>query len=130
MVLTHVKWYISGKSRSFCKFGKHFSWAVELSKKLMVIKIIDVKNSTVIPGLIDCHDHIASFGYDIAGRWGLVEPQSKRHMRIASVLRTTLESGYTTLRDAGGLPAGIREAISEDFLLLYLSLPNYIVCAC
>lgn len=79
-------------------------------------EIIDVKNSTVIPGLIDCHDHIASFGYDIAGRWGLVEPQTKRYMRIASVLRTTLESGYTTLRDAGGLPAGIREAISDDLI--------------
>ena len=79
-------------------------------------EIIDVRNSIVIPGLIDCHDHIASFGYDIAGRWGLVEPQSKRYMRIASVLRTTLESGYTTLRDAGGLPAGIRDAISEDLI--------------
>ena len=80
------------------------------------VEIIDFNDSTVIPGLIDCHDHLASFGYDIAGRWGLVESQSQRYMRIASVLRQTLETGYTTVRDAGGLPAGIRDAITEKLI--------------
>ena len=80
------------------------------------VEIIDFNDSTVIPGLIDCHDHLASFGYDIAGRWGLVESQSQRYMRIASVLRLTLETGYTTVRDAGGLPAGIRDAITENLI--------------
>lgn len=80
------------------------------------VEIIDFNDSTVIPGLIDCHDHLASFGYDIAGRWGLVESQSQRYMRIASVLRQTLETGYTTVRDAGGLPAGIRDAITENLI--------------
>ena len=80
------------------------------------VEIIDFYDSTVIPGLIDCHDHLASFGYDIAGRWGLVESQSQRYMRIASVLRQTLETGYTTVRDAGGLPAGIRDAITENLI--------------
>ena len=31
-------------------------------------EVIDARAYTVIPGLIDCHDHIASFGYEIAGR--------------------------------------------------------------
>ena len=79
-------------------------------------EIIDAKDFTVIPGLIDCHDHIASFGYEIAGRWGITEQQSHRHMRIASTLQQTLQSGYTTIRDAGGLPAGFREAINEDLI--------------
>ena len=34
-------------------------------------------------------------------------------MRIAAVLRQTLESGYTTVRDAGGLAAGFRDAVDE-----------------
>ena len=66
-----------------------------------------------MPGLIDTHDHLASFGYDIASRWGITEPRSTRHLRIASVLRQTLETGYTTVRDAGGLAAGFRMAVDE-----------------
>ncbi len=76
-------------------------------------EIIDAGDRTVMPGLIDCHDHLASFGYDIASRWGLTEQATHRHMRIANVLRQTLESGYTTVRDAGGLAAGFRDAVDE-----------------
>ncbi len=79
-------------------------------------EVIDARAFTVIPGLIDCHDHIASFGYEIAGRWGITEQQTHRHMRIASTLQQTLQTGYTTIRDAGGLPAGFRDAINEDLI--------------
>ena len=74
-------------------------------------KIINASGMSLLPGLIDCHDHLAYFGYDIAGRWGLDERRSTRYMRIASVLDQTLVSGYTTVRDAGGLDAGFRDAI-------------------
>ena len=80
-------------------------------------EVIDARAFTVIPGLIDCHDHIASFGYEIAGRWGITEQQTHRHMRIASTLHQTLQTGYTTIRDAGGLPAGFRDAIDEKLIL-------------
>ena len=70
------------------------------------IEIIDATGMVLLPGLIDCHDHLASVGYDIASRWGITEPRSLRTLRIASVLRQTLETGYTTVRDAGGLPTG------------------------
>ena len=72
---------------------------------------IEAPGMTLMPGLIDTHDHLASFGYDIASRWGITEPRSTRHLRIASVLRQTLETGYTTVRDAGGLAAGFRMAV-------------------
>ena len=71
---------------------------------------------SLLPGLIDCHDHLAYFGYDIAGRWGLDERRSTRYMRIASVLDQTLVSGYTTVRDAGGLDAGFRDAIDQKLI--------------
>ena len=79
-------------------------------------EIIDASGMHLLPGLIDCHDHLASFGYDLAGRWGLNEPRSLRHMRIASVLKQTLETGYTTIRDAGGLDAGFRQAVDEGLI--------------
>jgi imidazolonepropionase-like amidohydrolase len=79
-------------------------------------EVIDASGMTLLPGLIDCHDHLASMSYEIASRWGIDEPRSLRHMRIASVLRQTLETGYTTVRDAGGLDAGFRMAVDEGLI--------------
>jgi len=79
-------------------------------------EVIDVAGMTVLPGLIDCHDHIANHRYDIAHRWGLDEPASTRHLRTAAVLRHTLEAGYTMIRDAAGLDAGFKRAIDERLI--------------
>ncbi len=79
-------------------------------------ELIEAPGMTVMPGLIDTHDHLASFAYEIASRWGITEPRSTRHLRIASVLRQTLETGYTTVRDAGGLAAGFRMAVDEGLV--------------
>jgi imidazolonepropionase-like amidohydrolase len=76
-------------------------------------EILDCAGLTVLPGLIDCHDHIANHKYDLAHRWGIDEPDSTRHLRTAAVLRQTLEAGYTMIRDAGGLDAGFKRAIEE-----------------
>ena len=76
-------------------------------------EVIDCAGMTVLPGLIDCHDHMANHKYDLAHRWGIDEPHSTRHLRTAAVLRQTLEAGYTLIRDAGGLDAGFKRAIDE-----------------
>jgi imidazolonepropionase-like amidohydrolase len=68
---------------------------------------------TLMPGLVDCHDHLASQGYDLPKRWGLNEPVSLQHLRTAYVLAQTLAAGYTCVRDAGGLDAGFKMAIEE-----------------
>jgi imidazolonepropionase-like amidohydrolase len=79
-------------------------------------EIIDVAGLTVLPGLIDCHDHMANHRYDLAHRWRLDEPQSTRHLRTASVLKQTLAAGYTTIRDAAGCDAGFKRAIEEGLI--------------
>lgn len=79
-------------------------------------EVIDASGMTLMPGLIDTHDHLASFSYEIASRWGITEPRSTRHLRIASVLKQTLDTGYTTVRDAGGLDAGFRMAVDEGLV--------------
>ncbi len=79
-------------------------------------EIIDVTGMTILPGLIDCHDHLAMHGYDLARRWGIDEPQSTRTLRTAKVLQQTLAAGYTTVRDAAGLDAGFKRAIDEGLI--------------
>jgi imidazolonepropionase-like amidohydrolase len=79
-------------------------------------EVVDVAGATILPGLIDCHDHLAFHGYELASRWELNEPGSTRHLRTARVIEQTLRAGYTTVRDAGGLDAGFRMAIDEGLL--------------
>ena len=79
-------------------------------------EIIDVSGMTILPGLIDCHDHLAMHGYDLARRWGIDEPQSTRTLRTAKVLSETLAAGYTAVRDAAGLDTGFKRAIDEGLI--------------
>src|SRR5215472_10387783 len=79
-------------------------------------QIIDASGMTILPGLIDCHDHMAMHGYDLARRWGIDEPQSTRTLRTAKVLRDTLAAGYTAVRDAAGLDTGFKRAIDEGLI--------------
>src|SRR5919204_2259388 len=80
-------------------------------------EVIDVAGMTVLPGLIDCHDHLAFHGYELASRWELNEAGSTRHLRTARVIEQTLRAGYTTIRDAGGLDAGFRAAVDEGLIV-------------
>src|SRR4029077_15533625 len=74
---------------------------------------IDASRLPALPGLSDCPDHLSFHGDELAKRGGLDEPQSTWHLRTATIARQILESGYTAVRDAGGLAAGFRAAIHE-----------------
>ena len=79
-------------------------------------EVIDASGMTVLPGLIDCHDHMAFHGYELASRWGLDEPSSTKHLRTARAIEQALAMGYTAVRDAGGLDAGFGAAIEQGLL--------------
>jgi len=80
------------------------------------VEALDITGKTILPGLIDCHDHLAFHSYDLAHRWGLDEPSSTRSLRTARAIERTLGMGYTAVRDAGGLDAGFRIAVEEGLI--------------
>ena len=80
------------------------------------VEVIQATGMTLLPGLIDCHDHLSTFTYDLMERWGFAEPQAVHHLRIAKMLEETLLTGYTTMRDCGWLDAGFRIAVEEGLI--------------
>ena len=79
-------------------------------------EIINTRGMTVLPGLIDCHIH-ASYSFGFTNAMDKIEkPVSYSHIKTACFLRKLLESGYTTVRDGGGLDTGFKFAINEGLI--------------
>ncbi|MCH7594466.1 MAG: amidohydrolase family protein [Chloroflexi bacterium] len=76
-------------------------------------EVFDATGMTVMPGMIDCHDHLSEMHYDILTRWRMAMPSSLQHLRTAKILEDTLAGGFTCVRDGWGLDAGFKMAVEE-----------------
>ena len=74
----------------------------------------DLKGRTLMPGLIDAHVHVGNIEIDHA-RTATLPPAVYVH-RATQNLETDLSLGFTTLRDAGGLDWGFRQAINQGLI--------------
>ncbi|MDE3075689.1 MAG: amidohydrolase family protein [Chloroflexota bacterium] len=72
---------------------------------------IDVAGLWLMPGVIDCHCHVGLSA--LAPNPPLTTPITRWVIEAARNARVTLEAGVTFVRDAGGLDAGIRDAIRD-----------------
>jgi imidazolonepropionase-like amidohydrolase len=75
---------------------------------------VDLGGRAIIPGLIDCHDHLAHTERDLMAH--AATPLSLKMLQIADNLRVTLEAGITTMRDAGGLDVGFKMAVERGLI--------------
>ncbi len=73
--------------------------------------VIDLEGRTVLPGLIDCHVHVVASMMDLAANAQLPAPIAV--LRSLPILRGMLERGFTTVRDTGGAPPSLAEAIAQ-----------------
>src|SRR6266849_3785399 len=90
-------------------------------------EIVDVTGRTLIPGLIDAHDHMASHGYGLATGWGLDAPASTAHLRTgvragADVIKTATTGGASSRpghgpRDAAFSLAEMQALVAESHAL-------------
>jgi imidazolonepropionase-like amidohydrolase len=80
-------------------------------------KIVDLSKMTVLPGLIDCHTHLADGAH--SGEPISVFAKTAAQVALESVpnARAMLESGFTTVRDVGTYRAlgdiALRDAINR-----------------
>lgn len=91
--------------------------AVGIKNKVGIPKnceVIDISGKTLMPGMIDCHCHLVVTG-SVEER--LFTPNSLTILRAAEMAKRALQAGFTTLRDAGGIPdVGIRKAVAMGLI--------------
>jgi len=78
---------------------------------------IECAGKALLPGLFDCHVHVAMRYEDFDEVRVMNEPFSLPFFRIAETLRMTLALGITTVRDASGADAGVKAAVEGGSLL-------------
>ncbi len=77
--------------------------------------VIDCKGQTLLPGLIDGHMHVGSVDSSIVDQQRGLYP-SVLVIKSLKVLQETLDQGFTTARDCGGIDAGFRQAVAEGMV--------------
>ncbi len=81
------------------------------------IEVINLKNKTVLPGLIDCHVHIS--GETSKNRYteGFTLNEEDFAFRSVGYAERTLMAGFTTVRDMGGeIALALRNAINGGYI--------------
>jgi imidazolonepropionase-like amidohydrolase len=75
---------------------------------------VDVSGRHLLPGLFDCHTHVTLSNVNLLGL--LQAPFSYRFFQTVQNLAATLRVGITTVRDAAGADAGVKQAVADGLV--------------
>lgn len=81
-------------------------------------KVIDLKNKTVMPGLIDCHVHLEEQGSKTSMMDGFIKTDADIAYQATVYAKRTLMAGFTTVRDLGGsgINISMRKAVQRGLI--------------
>lgn len=83
--------------------------------------VVDLSRMTVLPGLIDCHTHLADGAHDGEPMGQFKKTAAQVALESVPNARAMLESGFTTVRDVGAYRAlgdvALRDAIARGDII-------------
>ena len=81
--------------------------------------VVDLRNATLMPGLMDMHVHISSQSSPTSYTEGFFMNPSDVALRATQYMERTLMAGFTTVRDLGAgsrLNLALRDAVAKDWI--------------
>ncbi|RYB04154.1 metal-dependent hydrolase family protein [Lichenibacterium ramalinae] len=85
-------------------------------------EVIDLGGRTLMPGLVDSHVHVVASTMDLTTNAQL--PDALAILRSLPIMRGMLDRGFTTVRDVGGAPPALSDAIAEGLV----PAPRVVAC--
>ena len=73
--------------------------------------VIDLRGRILMPGLIDCHVHVVAHQMNLGANAQV--PDALAVLRSLPIMRGMLDRGFTTVRDVGGAPFALSQALDE-----------------
>jgi imidazolonepropionase-like amidohydrolase len=114
----HSNWYVLVKGKRIEAVGEPSTIKIPASAK-----IIELKGTTLMPGMIEGHSHLFLHPYNETS-WNdqvLTESRAERTARAVEHAKATLMAGFTTVRDLGTEGAGyddvgLKSAINKGII--------------